>query len=262
MKRDYKNAVLSFFVLCIGTLYAQVSPKIEIQDIIYQVHEGNALVVPPDGYKKRLKLYSGKVYIPDSIYLNKEVYYVTDITDAFRGCKYLKEVRLPRKLKFIISEAFSSCISLQDIELPNEISHIYERAFRSCKSLRSIKLPDGLQRIGSSAFEGCRSLRSIEIPQHVVTIEDGAFEGCTRLRCVILPQSVDSIGYFAFGGCKGLKEIYVYSPKPPVLTGDINSLPVFEGVKNDIPVHIPKGSKHLFQTAQEWSLFTNYIDDL
>lgn len=262
MKISPKIVVLSFFVLYMGTLYAQVSPKIEVQNIIYQVHEGNALVVPPDGYKKRLHLYSGKVYIPDSVYIEKKSYYVIDITDAFRGCKYLEEVRLPSKLKFIIGEAFSSCISLHDIELPDEISRIYERAFRSCKSLRSVKLPDSLQRIGASAFEGCRNLRSIEIPRHVVTIEDGAFEGCTRLRRVILPQSVDSIGYFAFGGCKGLKEIYVYSSRPPILTGDINSLPVFEAVKKNIPVHIPKGSKHLYLTAQEWSLFTNYIDDL
>lgn len=262
MKRYHKIVVLSFFVLYMGTLYAQVAPKIEVQEIVYQINEGNAHVVPPDGYKKRIQLYSGKVYIPDSIYMDGEVYYVTDVTDAFRECKYLKKLRLPRKLKFIIGEAFSSCISLQDIELPDEISRIYGRAFRSCKSLQSVKLPDSLQRIGSSAFEGCRNLRSIEIPQHVVTIEDGAFEGCTRLRYVILPQSVDSIGYFAFGGCKGLKEIYVYSPKPPVLTGDINSLPVFEGVKKNIPVHIPKGSKHLYRAAQEWSLFTNYIDDL
>ena len=96
----------------------------------------------------------------------------------------------------------------------------------------------------------------------MATIEEGAFAGCKRLKRVVLPQSVDTIGCFAFGECKGLKEIYVNAVKPPVLVGDISSLPVFDGVRKSIPVHIPKGSKPLYTQAPEWSLFTNYIDDL
>ena len=260
MKRYYAILVCIILASNIGIACAQ---EVECQNVKYEILDGHQVrVMRVTPYRKMLQTYSGIVYIPDSILVDNNVYYVTDVTDAFRGCKYIKEVRLPSRLTYIICSAFSSCSSLQHIELPDEISRIYSMSFYKCSSLQFVKLPAGLQRIGDSAFDGCTHLRNIEIPQHVATIEEGAFAGCKRLKRVVLPQSVDTIGCFAFGECKGIKEIYVYAVKPPVLVGDISSLPVFDGVKKSIPVHIPKGSKPLYTQAPEWSLFTNYIDDL
>jgi len=236
--------------------------KHDIQGITYQIYEGNAIVDYPDEYKKRIHLYSGKLYVPDSVQIEGELYCVKDVTQAFMYCCYLKEIHLPIGQTDICGLAFACCRSLRNIEIPNGVRRIYGQAFWRCYSLQSIKLPDSLQRIGESAFEECTRLKNIEIPQHVVTVEAGAFAGCKRLKYVVLPQSVDTIGYFAFGGCKGLKEIYVHAAKPPILEGDISSLPVFDGVKKSIPIHIPKGSKPLYTQAPEWALFTNYIDDL
>ncbi len=258
MKRYYTIIMCAIFVLHVSTSFAQDAQKTDTQGIIYQIYEGNAIVVKLDNEHK--KQYNLKVHIPDSVSIEGDMYCVKGI--SLMGCQYLKEVHLPNKLAYIYPYAFAWCKSLQNIEIPNGVSYIYGEAFRDCRSLQSIKLPDNLLKIGGSAFINCTHLRSIEIPQHVVTIEDEAFEGCKRLKRVVLPQSVDTIGCFAFGECKGLKEIYVYAVKPPVLVGDISSLPVFDGVRKSIPVHVPKGSKPLYMQAPEWSLFTNYIDDL
>ena len=260
MKRYYARIMCAIFVLHVSTSFAQDAQKTDAQGIIYQIYEGNAIVVKLDNEHK--KQYNLKVHIPDSVSIEGELYCVKDVTQAFMYCRYLKEIRLPIVQTDICGLAFACCKSLRNIEIPNGVSRIYGQAFWRCYSLRSIKLPDNLQRIGESAFEECTHLRNIEIPQHVATIEEGAFAGCKRLKRVVLPQSVDTIGCFAFGECKGLKEIYVYAVKPPVLVGDISSLPVFDGVRKSIPVHIPKGSKPLYMQAPEWSLFTNYIDDL
>ena len=253
--------VFSLYSLALHTCIS-FAQKHDIQGITYQIYKGDAIVVSPDEYKKRIHLYSGRVYVPDSVQIEGELYCVKDVTQAFMGCCYLKEIRLPLGQTDICGLAFAWCKSLQNFEIPNGVSRIYGKAFLNCKSLQYVKLPASLQRLGESAFEGCVNLKSIEIPPQVITIEDGAFAGCTRLKCRVLPQSVDTIGYFAFGGCKGLEEIYVHAVKPPVLDGDISSLPVFDKVKKSIPVHIPKGSKPLYMQAKEWSLFTNYIDDL
>lgn len=262
MKRYCVTVLTVFLVVCLGKLSAQVGAKYKIHRIVYQIHDRCAYVVSPDTYKERLLLYSGSVYVPDSIHIGQNVHYVKDITQAFMACKHLKEVRLPSGLTYITNCAFSGCCALQEIILPDSITCIYRLAFLNCQSLRSIKLPANLQKIKDSAFEGCDHLKSVEIPQHVVTIEDGAFAGCTRLKRLVISQSVVSIGKYAFGGCKGLKEIYVYATIPPVIKGE-NGLPsAFDGVRKSIAVHIPQGTKPLYLQAKEWSSFTNYIDDL
>ena len=257
-----------FYIILLGIILAanvgiMSAQKIEYQNVVYELlDEHQARVMRATPYRKLLRQYSGKVYIPDSIYIDNKSYYVTDVTDAFRGCKYLKEVRLPGGLTYITNCAFASCTLLQYIELPDSISRIYGKSFYSCSSLKSVKLPISLQRIGYSAFEACRHLKKIEIPQQVIIIDACAFADCRELQRLVIPQNIETIGEFAFGRCKKLREIYIYAAKPPVLVGDISSLPVFEGVKKSIPIHIPKGSKHLYTQAPEWNLFTNLIDDL
>lgn len=237
--------------------------EIEYQNVVYEILDGcQARVMRTSPYKKLLHRYSGKVYIPDSIYIDNNAYYVVDVTDAFRACQYLREIHLPSGLTYIINSAFAYCSSLQHIELPDSVSRIYDNSFYSCPSLQSVKLSISLQRIGNSAFAECTRLKSIEIPQQVVTIEADAFAKCRNLKRVVISQNVESIGEYAFGECKRLREIYVYTKEPPKLGCGTTSLLVFEGVKRSIPIHIPKGSKPLYMQAKEWSLFTNYIDDL
>jgi hypothetical protein len=262
MKRYCVTVLTVFLVVCLGKLSAQVGAKYKIHRIVYQIHDRCAYVVSPDTYKERLLLYSGSVYVPDSIYIDNNVYNVTDVTDAFRGSKYLKEVRLPQGLTYILNSAFYECRSLKEITLPDSIICIYSFAFFNCRFMRSVTFPANLQKIMDSAFEGCTSLKEIEIPQHVAVIEESAFAGCTRLKRLVISQSVVSIGKYAFGGCKGLKEIYVYATIPPAIKGE-NGLPsAFDGVRKSIAVHIPQGTKPLYLQAKEWSSFTNYIDDL
>lgn len=218
-----------------STLTAQ---EIVIHGIMYEIVDScKVRVTMPHSYKERIRLYSGKLYIPDSILINNQIYYVCDIADSFRGCIYLQEVRLPDSLEYIISSAFADCRSLRHIELPNNISCIYANAFIGCKSLRSVRMPTNLRIIQESAFEGCTHLRYIDIPQNVIRIDDCAFCGCNRLR-----------------------EIYVYASIPPIF--EIDSSNSFYGVNTSIPIHIPKGSKSIYLQEGGWSSFTNIIDDI
>ncbi len=237
---------------------------IERHGVYYTIINGQRVAVSkPDTNYNKSCLYSRTIHLPDSIMATDSIYYVTDITDAFTGCKHLRGIILPKGLTFIAPMAFAWCRSLQQIDLPDKIENIYSMTFLYCRSLKQVKLPSFLTKIGDSAFRGCSRLKSIVIPPFVTIIESSAFEGCLHLKRIEIPQSVVAIRDFAFGGCENIKEMYVYASNPPILGGDTTiSLPVFDDKVRNIPVHIPKGSKLLYTHAPEWSLFTNYIDDL
>ncbi len=94
-------------------------------------------------------------YIPDS---------VTGIGyAAFYGCKKLKEVRMPVKLK--------------DDELAVSL-------FDHCTSLQSAVVPEGVEVIRNAAFNCCDSLEWVFIPASVEEIEDSAFNHCVSLTDV------------------------------------------------------------------------------
>lgn len=240
---DHIRNILLVICLCIcaGNSTAQ---KVLIQGIVYEILESDKVrVTTPGSYEERIQLYSGDLYIPDSVSINHKVYRVCDIADSFRGCVNLKTIRLPHSLESIISMAFAGCRSLRYIELPNNISCLYAEAFMGCKSLRYVKLPVNL---------------------HI--IQESAFEGCTRLRRIDIPQQVCRIGDCAFCGCKGLREVYVHAPMPPafdtLLTDSDSTLSFFGEISPSISVHIPQGSKSAYQRTIEWSSFTNMRDDL
>ena len=93
--------------------------------------------------------------------------------DTFNGCKYLKEVNLPKNLTEITSEMF-----------------------RGCTSLISLTLPEGITKIGGKAFYGCTNLQKLKIPKNVCEIEYNPFAYCSSLKDL----TVDSANpYFDHG---------------------------------------------------------------
>jgi hypothetical protein len=89
---------------------------------------------------------------------------VTFISDsAFSKCTDLKQITLPKNLKFIQYNVFSES-GLTSITIPEGVTDIGNSAFRNCASLTSITLPRSLARVGGYAFENCTSLTDVTIP--------------------------------------------------------------------------------------------------
>lgn len=133
---------------------------------------------------------------------------VTSIRDkAFRKCKDLYEITLPKSITSIGDEAFYGCRSLQWIYLHDGITSIGDKTFYGCFSLYDIYIPEGVTSIGDSAFYDCYSLESVDIPNSVTSIGNDAFRYCARLQSVTIPNSVTDIGYAAFYYCYSLESI-------------------------------------------------------
>lgn len=184
--------------------------------------------------------------------------------NTFRDLKKLREVRLPKILKYIGVSAFENCVRLRNIEIPRGVNTIDDRAFYSCTGLKNVKSPEGLMSIGTSAFEGstvetinfpgslraigekafceCYCLKEVVLPYAVRRIEPLTFMNCKKLQSVILPTQLNVIEEKAFEGCDKLTELHI----PPMVEsiGDeaftacnnIKDLYVYIANANDISI--------------------------
>lgn len=120
--------------------------------------------------------------------------------NTFRDLKKLREVRLPKILKYIGVSAFENCVRLRNIEIPRGVNTIDDRAFYSCTGLKNVKSPEGLMSIGTSAFEGS-TVETINFPGSLRAIGEKAFCECYCLKEVVLPYAVRRIEPLTFDHC-------------------------------------------------------------
>ena len=108
--------------------------------------------------------------------------------------------------------------------------------------------------IGRYAFEGCSCLTNITMPDilYLKTIENCTFRYCSSLTAITIPEGVMRIGFEAFNGCSSLTAIICKAKTPPTI-----DLSTFNNVDKTIPVYVPASSVEAYQTAQNWSDFTN-----
>ena len=82
--------------------------------------------------------------------------------NAFRECRYIREVSLPSSITKIDSYAFYRC-NLTSIVLPTNLEKIESWAFSECYGLTSVTIGKGLTSIGDNAFSSCDKLTSVYI---------------------------------------------------------------------------------------------------
>lgn len=162
--------------------------------------------------------------------------------EAFKECKFLKEIQIPDSVIKIGDFAFSGCYHLKTVDIPESVTEIGDSAFSFCESLEEINIPDsvteiGELEIGEFAFGDCESLKSINIPDSVTKICEWTFSGCTSLKSINIPDSVTKIGAFAFFVCSSLEEINI----PDTVT-EIGEK-AFRGCKSLKFIEIPNGVK-------------------
>jgi hypothetical protein len=124
----------------------------------------------------------------------------------FMGCKRLKKVKIPLKLRSIPTGMFSGCRSLEYINLPNNIEYIGNKAFFECVNLKKINISRNVEYIGPEAFRGCKRLKTIDLPVGVTEITLRMFAGCTNLTKVSNFSQIKKIGAGGFWNCKNLRQ--------------------------------------------------------
>lgn len=178
--------------------------------------------------------------------------YVTHILyDAFEKCPNLKELTIPRSVKYM---GWGSIFGFSNIEEPIKIYYngtvkewaqlsigssaeafyrpvelycsgcsvkriqekdlegvTHIRNFSNIINLEEVDFPDSVYNIDSYAFFDCINLKRVYIPNSVTSIDMYAFSRCTSLDYITIPSSVTNIRSQAFASCDNLKTVRIES---------------------------------------------------
>ncbi len=124
-------------------------------------------------------------------------------------------------------------------------------------------IPNGVTTL--QAHFGRYNIQSVRIPNSVKTLGYGAFYLCENLKTVYIPESVNQIKSYCFYDCKNLQNIYCEITNPQGVATDYTFGD--GGVYDDFPysncvLHVPAGTKTLYQQTSPWNKFVNIVDDI
>ncbi len=144
---------------------------------------------------------------------------------------------------------------IQNVVIENGVTSIGVFAFFGSTSLVDLSIGNTVETIGEGAFYKC-SISFLNIPEGVKKIGDKVFAD-GALTSLVIPKSVVEIGGDAFAYNSELAEISVSWNDP----ADVKPMHPFEGIKrSSVILHVPVGTKAVYQAAYEWKEF-DIVDD-
>lgn len=172
--------------------------------------------------------------------------------------------KIPAKVKIIGENAFKECKYLKDIVLPEGLVALEDGAFQGCDFLKELKLPISLVEIGDNAFYQCDQLENIEVAEgnRVYKSVDGVLFDCgmTTLykyptlkdnSSYTVPESVKILKEYAFGGVSNLERITL--PEGLEEIGEC----AFIGNKKIASINLPKSLRYIYAGAFDWTGITS-----
>ncbi len=160
------------------------------------------------------------------------------------------------------------CYYLETVDISSSIDSIGGGAFRWCDNLKSINVAEDNQYFCSfndalydkkktKLIQVPGTITSLIIPEGVETIGKGACYEIKKLVSVEMPKSVKYIEADAFSSCGNLVSLTSLAKHPPVC-----SRWALNGIyKEQCTLHIPRGTKALYQAADQWKDFLLVSED-
>jgi hypothetical protein len=212
----------------------------------------------------------GSLALPNTVRIIEE--------GAFFQCHFSGSIFLSEALEIIAPYAFTQSDFSGSLTIPNSVTEIGHNAFSRCYGLTgNLTLSTLLSAIDVCAFANCHFSGILTIPDSVTQIEYFAFEG-NNFSGLVLGDSVATIGHAAFMDCNNMMGVLrlphslteigtlafkntffneIFSPNriPPTLASN-----AFQGYDANIPIHIPFGCTEVYQNAEGWNYFSNFIE--
>ena len=154
-----------FLLLATISFAANVIPNNEGINLYYIFNDENksATLQPSEG-----EAYKGVINIPENVTFEGTTYEVATIaTGAFKDCKDLTEISIPKTITKIGGHAFKGCENLRTVNYNAN----------NCVSAADVK-----GKSVSSAFEDCKGITTVNFGGDVVIIPEYLFWGILKLK--------------------------------------------------------------------------------
>lgn len=183
------------------------------------------------------------VKIPEAVtYIGEHAFSQTQLTS----------LTLPANVEKIGKSAFANNSNLEDLVLNDKLTEIPDFAFHDCEGLTTLKMGKNITRIGKSAFYHCNYVEELVLSESLTFIDELAFSDCHFSKRIHIPASVKTIKERAFAEVWDATDIICDAVNPPLLGADV-FVNIAEG--RDVKLHVPKGSKAAYSTADQWKNF-------
>lgn len=146
---------------------------------------------------------TGELLIPEQIKAGQNTYTVVSIADrAFKGCKNLTAIVLPKTLERVYRSAFDGTgIMLNKTNWLDGCLWIDSILIATDKNIKPrFIVPEDTRLIAAGAFQGNKTIVRVELPSTLKRIDHETFKDCKNLQKVTIPASVVSIGEDVFTG--------------------------------------------------------------
>ncbi len=210
--KSLKLIISSIALLCASTLIANVA--ITNNEGINLYYEFNNELKLATLIASKGETYQGNVNIPEQVVHEGITYDVAAIAnEAFKDCKNLNEVSIPRTITKIGGHAFKGCDNLRTVNYNAN----------NCVSAANVKGKSIF-----SAFEDCKGITSVNFGGDVVNIPEYLFWGCSGITEITIPENVQQVGGAAFIDCGALSKITINAIRCIRMSSE-NNRPAFIG---------------------------------
>ena len=196
--RNRINIVPLFLVFCLMPFSCLMAGEAQYQDINYTFDENH--MTAEVALNPRA---TGEIFIPEQIQVGQNSYTVVGISDkAFKGCKNLTAIVLPKTLKRVYRSAFEGTgILLNKSNWTEGCLWIDSVLIATDKNIKPrFVVPEGTRLIAAGAFQGNKVIQRVEIPACINRIDHETFRDCKNLQKIVIPPTITSIGEEAFTG--------------------------------------------------------------
>lgn len=197
---------LRSIMLLMGLLFSvsmNAFEAFELEGIAYNITSSKDMTVEVVSKSGR---YSGDVVIPEKITYNGSEYSVTGIYQlAFKNCKEMTSITIPKSMKIIGYSPFSGCSGLNSVNISdlsswcqinfqdqssNPLTYAHH-LFLNGQEIKDLVLTNGITSVGKYAFCYCEGLSSVSIGKDLTNIGLNAFYNCSNLNSIVVDDLND-----------------------------------------------------------------------
>ena len=145
-----------------------------------------------------------------------------------------------------------------EVTFPEGLKKIGAYAFQQTLH-RKLEIPHSVKELGLGAFYDAK-LEMISLPENVTYVPTALFQKCLNLSSVHLGKEVSFLSAYWLDGCS-LEHLYVPIKSFLPICHE-NAFAGAEHLYETCVLHVPVGSKSLYQSASPWKNFKLILDDI